>query len=322
MVLTTRKMNLAKSLSLLLLLVTPTAGIAPGHLRGEKERELQESCNIKVSLACRVRENGIFGESVKCTSLNLKDPEGPKLETDCMQTPETVTFLYRGGDCSQTTNADSLGITCQDSNMSPPTVPGQKSYITVKSATKKGTRDTYFGAYVRVGSEFTIHDGGKVLDSGFNIRIYDNASYQRNLLQEVYYNRTLCSDEDELYNRFGACELIGYGKDYVAFGIVGSKAIAFGDVQYEVTFSLMEGAMSTDSVSLKNVTMLTTFAGNVDLTDTVKDRVVTPLQSVTVPIPHGVDLSAMEPDTMVAIVQGTQNMKGGQACSSAEFVMI
>ena len=312
-------MNLAKSLSLLLLLITPTAGNAPGHLRGEKERELQDNCNLKVSLACRVRENGVLGESVKCTSLKPPPPE--QVVRDCTQTnetPETVTFLYSGGDCSQTTNADVLGITCEDFNESPPTVPGQKSYVTVKSATKKGSRDTYFGAFVRVGSEFTVHDGGKALDSGFNIRIYDNASKQRKLLQEVYYSKSLCSHEAELNNHFGACKLIEHGSNYEPPPLFGPRSVAV-DVQYEVTFSLMEGAIATDSVSLQEVMVWTTFAGNVDLTDAAKDKVVTPLQPVTVPIPDSMDLSDLEPDTLIAIVQG---VKGGQACRSTEYIAI
>ena len=273
-------MKLTKSLSLLLLLVTPTGGIAPGNLRGDKDRELQDSCNLDIALYCRVREDGILGDPQKCSSLELQPPDPVQLETDCTQTPETVTFLYHGGDCSATENAEFLGITCKDSNSAPPTVPGQKSYVTVRSAF---SRDTYFGAYVRVGSEFTVHDGGNKLNAGFTVRVYDNASSQRKLLQEVTYEKSLCSEELELDNRFGAVQLIGYGNNYTPPPLFGpAQSLAF-DVQYEVTFSLMDGAPANERVSLQSVNVLTTFAGKFDLTDSVKNRIVTPRDPVTVP---------------------------------------
>ena len=314
------KMKLAKSLSLLLLLVTPTGGITPSNLRGDKERELQDSCNLKVALSCRVREDGILGDPQKCSSLELKPPDPVQLETDCTQTPETVTFLYNGGDCSSTDNAEFLGITCKDSNSVPPTVPGEGSYITVKSATSRSTRATYFGAFVRVGSEFTVHDGGNKLSTGFTVRIYDNASRQRNLLQEVTYGKSLCSEELELFNRFGAVQLVGYGNDYVPPTLFESaQSLAF-DVQYDVTFSLMDGAPTNERVSLQNVNVLTTFVGKFDLTDSVKNRIVTPRQPVTVPMPHGVDLSDLDDGNMAAIVQAFKGQ--GEPCSSAEFIMV
>ena len=305
------------SIVLPFLMVASTAtAVAPAKLLRGGARELEEEdCNIDFSLSCKVfhRDDGSVQD---CDTFSFP-PTQMVDGNSCTGPPETATFLYNGGNCSQTETADVLEISCLDGALgSPPTEEGERSYIVVTNP--RNYLAVYHGAFVKVGDEFEVHDGGNLLDSGFVTRIYDNASRQRKLLQEVRYERSFCNNTLELDNRFGATQLKGYSDEYEApTGFDDVKRSANNNRAYEVMMHLtMSLADGTDkrSVSIEQASALTSFHGVLDLTGAVKNQVVTPLQPLSVSIPVDLDMAERRHYRVLAQVTG----RGG-SCTSKEL---
>ena len=258
-------------------------------------------CDFDIRLSCKVHGDRLPDKGTDCYAF------APPMLSTCQQTPLTTTLLYNGGDCSQTDNADLLGIACQDGdNVSPPTVEGEESYILVTDAASKGI--TYHEAYVAVGSEFVIDSGnGQPMEDGFLIQIYDQDD-KTTLLQTVSYSQSLCSSTLELSGRFGASQVVGYTNQLQG----DIKMFASYTTTLDVSFAL-KGLLQ--AAAMDSLSFFTSFAGLIDATDQVQGQVITPSQPVTVTLPVEVDLFNPTRHTLLAGVS-----VGGGACTTTEFL--
>jgi hypothetical protein len=264
-------------------------------------------CSLQVAVGCTVRGDGMVQDE-DCESFVL-----PTLTIEpCKQTPMTTTLLYNGGDCSQSDYSDDVQFICENgANNSPPTEEGVKSFIVVTDA--QGLI-SYHEDWVLVGTEYVLGSTDQVtMDSGFHIQIYDSDD-KLNLLQEVVYVPSLCSSELEMLSRFGASQIISYTNQDQ--GIVSPFASFSYEVSLHVSISMTGTA---ESVSLKRLSLITSFAGYVNLDLDVRDRPLTATNSVTVTIPLEVDLAESRSHSLLTQVAGMHNEGPGGVCKGVVF---
>ncbi|CAB9496386.1 Hemolysin-type calcium-binding repeat (2 copies) [Seminavis robusta] len=156
----------------------------------------------------------------------------------CQDRPRSMVFLYEGGDCGNSFNAQSGPLSiCRDFNGGPPTEFGESSYIVVTDI--RGAGILYFHGWVGVGELFSIAlEEGGLLDANQNITVYaTNDTVPDNIIQTLKYHSS-CSDSPEaqslfLKDRFGAMQLVGFNNSeqgevscFVTAGIETSVTVA------------------------------------------------------------------------------------------------
>jgi hypothetical protein len=278
-------------------------------LRGFADAEDNPDCSLQVAVGCTVRGDGMVQDE-DCASFVL-----PTLTVEpCQQTPLTTTLLYNGGDCSQNDYSDDVvEFTCQDgANSSPPTEEGDVSFIVVTDAQDLGI--LYHEDWVRVGTDYVLGSTDQVImEYGLHIQIYDSDD-KSNLLQDVVYVASLCSSELEMFTRFGASQIISFTNQ--AQGIVSPFASFSYDVSLHVSISMTGTA---ESASLERLSLITSFAGYMNLDLDVRNRPLTATTSVTVTIPIQVDLAESQSHFLLTQVAGTHNEGPGGVCKGVVF---
>jgi len=125
----------------------------------------------------------------------------------CDGRPWVITFLYNGGDCSQSYNLQPRQkFDCSDAGSAgPPTIAGTNSYITAVPR-GEGTDTVFFAGTVPVGEKYTLN-ADRVFDklaAEMTLTIYDSEG--GNLLQVVNVHLS-CSQPLILFDKYGANEV-------------------------------------------------------------------------------------------------------------------
>ena len=307
------------------------------HLQNPYRVHLEvPECQFQVTQKCTVRDgdnnnnNNNADSDLPAEGVDCETFTPPMLVVDsCMATPYQTTLLYNGGSCAQTDNADVLGIVCQDGGGSgesslssqfetnavqPPLEEGEESYIIVTDAFNLGI--VYHTGLVAVGSQYTLESTTdhqqqqqQLMEYGFMIRIFDKNDPSL-LLQQVVYDQPLCSSALEAANRFGASQIVQYTN--VPQGRVALFKSYQVDMELAVQFALT-GRLQTAAVD--SLTFMTNFAGYIDLTDTVRGKMIEPSQPLKVTLDVNVDLYEKRRNTLL-----TQISVGGNYCVGTDFL--
>ena len=269
-------------------------------------RNLQDECGLSLNIGCKVRRISEDGSVLGGQDCDNFVPPSVDLEP-CKQTPLTTTFLYNGGDCSQSDNVDALGFSCRDGLVdSPPSQDGDQSFIVVTNAYKSDP-SIYFKDWVTVGSNFEVGNG-ELMEQGVWIRIYD-AEDMLNLEQEVIYQPSLCSDGLELLNRFGASQIVEYTNEDQ--GVVSPFAAYRFETELEIE---VVPTGRHGETALESFQLMTDFSGFVDLTDEVKGT----LSSQWITLPIEVDLTSNESHSLLYQISASQS-GSEDACTGVGF---
>ena len=157
---------------------------------------LGPSCQFEMDIEC-VPQAGL-------SSCNATPPP----VAECLGRPFEMGFLYNGGGCSQSYNAQEAAgrFFCEDFDGGPPTEKGEKSYIVV---TDLDGETIYHDDWVGVGELFILFDRGHRFAADQIITIYrsDNIADSSNILQSMQYHSS-CSQRLLLKDRFGASQLV------------------------------------------------------------------------------------------------------------------
>ena len=267
-------------------------------------------CNLDVSVGCTVLGDGMASPE-DCESFIL-----PALSLEpCQQAPFRTTLLFNGGDCKAGSDADDgLPFTCQDGELaSPPINDDEESYIEVTDAQNQGV--VYHQGWVTVGTEYVLDAGDQMpMETGFIIEIFDSQD-KSNLLQRVVYTNSLCQSELELLKIFGASQIINYTNK--AQGFVSPFAHYSYQVMVHVSIAVKEPA---DSVTLKRLSLLTDFSGNLNLDDAVRDQSVTLDEPVTVSLPvQTIDLTESRAYSVLAQAIVLDSEATADKCEDVSF---
>jgi hypothetical protein len=198
-----------------------------------------------------------------------------------------------------------------DRNGGPPTQEDTESYIVVTDVDGKGL--TYFEGFVNVGGLYSLDAGGVEFEGDQLITIYSSNETNDfgNVLQQVQF-RADCSTPLELANRFGASQLVGFFNEEQ------------GEVSRFVTYSLEVDVeipieIRGPNVTLENLTVVTNFAGELDLSDQVAGALAPPGGTVTVTLGGTVDFSERLEYTFSATVTGT-HASTGELCAGTDVL--
>lgn len=218
-------------------------------------------------------------------------------------------MLYNGGGCEQSDNTQELKFTCMDMNGGPPTGAGDESYIVVTDA--KGNGITYFSGIVPVGELYPLSDNGERFEADQFITIY--TPDQGTVLQMVQYHSS-CSSDLELKNRFGASQLVEFMNEEQ--GLVS----CFQTLDFAIDVALPIAATGSEPIELSSMTAMTSFAGDVDLTDQVMGVIIGPDNpSVVVTLMGTINAAERQRYTIVYNVQGTR-VSDGEPCTGMDMI--
>ncbi len=259
-------------------------------------------CTLDVEIGCTVQSDGTSEQD--CASFVV-----PSLTMqDCDHTPLTTTMLYIGGSCAQSDNMQFLDFECIDGSTSPPIKDGEVSYIVVTDAMGKGI--IYHEDWVAVGMEYLLDAHGGLLQDGILIEVYKSDN-QSHLLQKVTYANSLCSSNVEMLTQFGASQLISYYNQQQ--GIISPFAVAF--VSYIVTLHLsvtLPEDANVRSTSLQQLSLLTSFGGNIILDHLVHGTQVLAGIPVTISIPVEIDMTERQTHSLLSQVYTSDGCSGIQ----------
>ena len=130
----------------------------------------------------------------------------------------------------------------------------------------------------------------------------------RTVLQEIRYH-TSCLVSEYLTYRYGALQLVTRSLIETPFSDLGS---------FEKTINIPI-TVSGDNVTLTTLTMQTSFAGDIDLTDQVAGQTVGPGGEVVVTLEGTIDVSTRERYTMFYNIEGTRNADG-ELCTGQDMI--
>lgn len=183
---------------------SPTSGEETNPLPGETTADTPtlppefpaSTCEFEMTIDCVPP----FGAST-CNAT-------PPPVEQCSGRPYEMGFLYNGGDCSGSYNVqeEEGKFFCTDFGEGPPSRQGGSSFIVVTDL----EGDIIFHSdFVRVGSVYTLSNGGETFPADQLINIYKNNNTEDPdaVLQSVQYHSS-CSNNLFLKDRFGASQLV------------------------------------------------------------------------------------------------------------------
>ena len=174
----------------------------------------------------------------------------PPPVAQCTGRPFEMGFLYAGGNCTNSWNAQEAEgkFFCNDLHGGPPTKRGEKSYIVVTDL-EGGT--TFHSDYVEVGALYTLSDGGNRFPSDQLITIYktNNTEDPDNVLQSVQYHSS-CSSNLFLKDRFGASQLVLWVNEEQ--GIVSCFANQTFEIAVTIPISLQGGPATVTGLTVSS----------------------------------------------------------------------
>jgi len=133
----------------------------------------------------------------------------PTIDPECEGRPWEITFLYNGGDCAQSDNAQARQkFDCTDIANGPPTNEGDESYITAvpRGSGNSKTNQFFFAGSVPVGEKYTLNAERYYdkLAADMTITIYDTEGGDIQQIVDVHLS---CSQPLILFDKFGASEV-------------------------------------------------------------------------------------------------------------------
>ena len=260
------------------------------------------TCTIELSSDCTIAGGESDGQDCETPTVGI---------TLCLERPTGVTMLFNGGGCEQSDNTQELQFSCADMNGGPPVNEGEQAYIVVTDI--KGLGITYFSGLVAVGETYVLNDGGERFETDQFITIY--TPDQSTVLQMVQYHCS-CSSNLELKNRFGASQLVEFVNDLQ--GVVS----CFQTISFAIDVALPVTATGSEEIELTSMTAMTSFAGDVDLTDQVAGQVIGPDNpSVVVTLEGTINAAERQTYTIAYDVQGTR-VADGELCTGMDMISI
>lgn len=254
------------------------------------------TCYLDVDIICYyASEHNPFG--FPC---DLWEPPVPELQ-QCEYRPIEAKLFFIGGDCLQSGNRQDLNYTCDDFNGGPPTTEGSEAYIVVTD--EDGAGPILFEGIVPVlGEPFVLSNNGNLLGDLQRIQVW--MTDQSTLLQEVRGASFTCSDPLELFTRYGANQLVEYYNNEQG-SISGFATFSFAVVLR--LFLTIRVSVAGESVTLTNLTALTSFAGLLDLTENVSNLTVDSKNPQDITLEGTVDGSTQKNYTLVYNFEGISN---------------
>jgi len=125
----------------------------------------------------------------------------------CGGRPLAMKWIYQGGGCDGSFNAQGDAFLCEDFNGGPPTQSGETSFIVVTDSTGDVV---YHRDFVTIDSIYSMDSGNEPFPDDSIITVYknNNTADLANLLQSVQYGSSCSDDVLSLKDRFGAHILV------------------------------------------------------------------------------------------------------------------
>ena len=229
----------------------------------------------------------------------------------CSGRPYEMGFLYNGGDCSGSYNVqeEEGKFFCTDFGEGPPSRLGESSFIVVTDL----EGDTIFHRdFVRVGSVYTLSDGGETFPANQLINIYRNNNTEDpdSVLQSVQYHSS-CSSNLFLKDRFGASQLVLWVNEDQ--GTVSCFANQTFNLDITIPIDIAGGPATVTGL---------TVASNIDpfffnLTEGIVGTVAGAGATIQTAIAIPIDLS--EKRTYTLLMTLTAVLETGQQCTATEI---
>ena len=211
-----------------------------------------DACNIELDVHCVVTSGDSAG--LPCEMLGIG-------VTACREKPTMLTLRYIRGSCEESDNRQFLKFACSGF----PDSPGDSSFVTVTGIRGEGS---IYQGWVAVGNDFSFvipeNERDLIIDARFQ-------GISNDPFQEVYFS-IACSNNLELFNRFGAFQVVGFSN------VLQGSANASVEVQSEI-FMANKG---NKTLNLTTLTAETDFLGLFDLTNQVVGQALPPGQSLNI----------------------------------------
>lgn len=172
---------------------------SPTQASGSTDRPTSSDCIFDVQTQCTPPAG-----SDSCEEINT-DP------VQCQDKPETMLFLYEGGNCQNSFNAQFGPLfICEDFKGGPSTEP---VYVVITDI--RGAGIVYFNGWAEVGDLIDIEAQGNAMEGNHNITIYNsNVTVPESIVQTLVLH-TSCSEGETsqslfLKDRFGSMRLVGF----------------------------------------------------------------------------------------------------------------
>mmetsp|Transcript_2475 Transcript_2475/g.5409 ORF Transcript_2475/g.5409 Transcript_2475/m.5409 type:complete len:411 (+) Transcript_2475:1150-2382(+) len=245
---------------------------------------------------------------------------------NCEDVPIVISFVYNGGDCSQSDNLKNRSaFECVDSSTSPPPIQiGTVSYIVATDI----AGDIYFEGFVAVGDSYTLNEDRMLdeLSEDINITIYDPKDSSdpnsivdgANILQTVLVDFS-CSQPLFLADRFGANAVIEWIEPDGRTVTVANPE-DFAPQLAEVTVFIV----ATDDVPVRLLALVFISnteelnGGQINKTDEVYGTVLTGNVLELNPIQYTVDVSKRVRYTFFATIVA-ETIDGSSECNGFDF---
>lgn len=248
---------------------------------------------------------------MSCQGCELKIPE---VDFSCVQAPNQLGMLFRGGSCEENAFTQSIQpLTCVDYNGGPPKLASnQTAFIRALDETNN---EIVFQGTVREGDVYNIiSSNGEALGSNLVIDIFADGT-QQTPLQSVTFEVT-CSSAAEpnnntpLLNVFGASQIVNFAND------VQGTVSAFAEVQVpDMTFNIE--LSSTKKITLQELSVRTNVEpSSLEEFPAVAGSVIStadPLQ-VSFQLPFNAGVSSVD-----NIVRGVGVTEDGEQCMFTSF---
>jgi len=235
------------------------------------------------------------------------------LDNNCEGRPQTITFKYLGGGCSQSQNFQSRQkFLCTDGPVPPPTTEGTISYI---EAYPKGGGDLYFVGEVGVGSLFTLNESKEFdkLSADMTIDIYSGVG--GSILQSINVHLS-CSQALFLFDKFGAAQVVQWVETDGRVVAAVAENVSTGFIEVKV-----EPKVETP-VRLLELSILTNSRDEaINYSSNINGLVVNPGEQVSLDLPPveiKIDLSARITYNFFATIVG-ETLDGGFPCNGNDF---
>ena len=263
----------------------------------------------------------IFEIQTECTP-----PEGSEsceqVRSDpalCEGQPTQLQFMYNGGNCDNSFNAQSEPLfICEDYKGGPPTEEGASSFVVVTDI--RGAGIVYFAEWVSVGEIISFADGN-VLEPNQNITIYDsNITGPDSIVQTTVFHAS-CTDTATsqslfLKDRFGSMQLVGFVNE------AQGELSCFVNTTFDISITVPNGVVRQPLTISSVVTQFSGVPGGPDGTlnstaDFVDEQISTGDAPVSFDLGLDLDLTVRRTYSVFTTVRGVAT--NGQQCEGTDL---
>lgn len=239
----------------------------------------------------------------------------------CIDRPEAMLFLFRGGNCENSFNAQSEPLfECEDFNGGPPAEVQSSSFVVITDIRGVGT--VYYNNWVEVGDLIAVSppEDVAVFEANQNVTIYSsNITGPDSILQTMVLH-TSCSDDLSaqplfLKDRFGSMQVVGFNNQ------AQGPLSCFVEVGIEARISVPDSE-SGQPVTVSNLqtSVIVTPAGDdsmFNFTEVVGSELTSDSDPVSVNLTVALDLTERKTYNMFTTVTGIT--EDGRECQGSDL---